>query len=638
MILKLKNIKKEYKINKKYSEVIFNNLNLSFKSGEFVCILGESGAGKTTLMNIIGGLDSNYEGNIYFDDINIKNTNLDNYRRDNIGFIFQNFNLISNLTILENVMIKLDMSKMSLKDKISKSKEILKELGLEKEIHKMPNELSGGQKQRVAIARTLVTDPDIILADEPTGALDSANSIKVLEILKDISEKGKLVIVVTHSKKVLDYSSRLITIEDGQVLTDEVISEINLEKEHVSTKQKKISFMTSIKFGIRNIINNLKRNILISLASSIGIIGIIISLYIGDGVKDYIDKEINNKANPKILDIKKKDTNELYEVDYFNDEDISNILNVKNVKEIYKQSIYTNSVSIGYNDQKYDLVTFSSYNNINESELEVGKSPKDNEIIISKYLADKMTSNEDYSSILGKEIDLYILDNSSSEPFIISEKVKISGIYKRDKISIIADSMYGYISYSNLNKIYDKNIKKLLPTNISVEIDDEDNIDMVKKSINNLNFECTSSSNLLEDIYSYLDIATFILSSFSILSLIVSSIMIMIIMHINVVERTKEIGILRSLGARKKDIKRIFKNEALVLGIIIGCISIIVSNIISILMKDAIYNNFEINFTNIKGEFMIIGLLLSIIICIISSLAPASKASKVDPVEALRYE
>lgn len=638
MILKLKNIKKEYKISKKYSEVIFNNLSLSFKSGEFVCILGESGAGKSTLMNIIGGLDSNYEGNIFIDDVNIKNTNLDNYRRDNIGFIFQSFNLIPNLTVLENVMIKLDMSKVSLKDKISKSKEILKELGLEKEIHKRPNELSGGQKQRVAIARTLVTDPDIILADEPTGALDSANSIKVLEILKEISKKGKLVIVVTHSKKVLDYSSRLITIDDGQVLTDEVISDVNLEKEHTSTKQKKISFLTSIKFGIRNIINNLKRNILISLASSIGIIGIIISLYIGDGVKDYIDKEINNKANPKILDIKKKGTNELYEVDYFNSEDINNILNIKNIKNLYKQAIYTNSVSISFNNQKYDLVTFSSYNKINEDELEEGKIPKDNEIVISKYLADKMVSDENYTNILGKEIDLYVLDNSTSEPFIISEKVKISGIYKRDKISIIADSMYGYISYSNLNKIYTKNSKNLMPTNISVEVDDKDNIDIVKNSINKLDFECTSSSNVLEDIYSYLDVATFILSSFSILSLIVSSIMIMIIMHINVVERTKEIGILRSLGARKKDIKRIFQSEALILGLVVGSISVIISNLISFLIKDIVYNNFEINFTGINGKFMILGILLSTIICVISSLIPASMASKIDPVEALRYE
>lgn len=638
MILKLKNIKKEYKISKKYNEVIFNNLNLSFKSGEFVCILGESGAGKSTLMNIIGGLDSSYEGNIYVDNVNLKSINLDNYRRENIGFIFQNFNLISNLTVLENVMIKLDMSKISIKDKISKSKQILKELGLEKEIHKRPNELSGGQRQRVAIARTLVTDPDIILADEPTGALDSENSIKVLEILKGISEKGKLVIVVTHSQKVLDYSSRLITIDDGQVMTDEVISEVDIENEHTSSKQKNISFLTSLKFGIRNIINNLKRNILISLASSIGIVGIIISLYIGDGVKDYIDNEINNKANPKILDIKKKGTNELYEVDYFNSEDINNILSVKNIKKIYKQSIYTNSASISFNNQKYDLVTFSSYNNIDEDELEEGKLPKDNEIVISKYLADKIVSNENYSSILGKEIDLYILDNSSTEPFIINEKVKISGIYKRDKLSIIADSMYGYISYSNLNTIYNKNSKKLLPTNLSVEVDDEDNIDMVKKNVDSLGFECTSSSSLLEDIYSYLDIATFILSSFSILSLIVSSIMIMIIMHINVVERTKEIGILRSLGARKKDIKRIFKSEALILGLVVGSISIIISNLISFLIKDIIYNNFEINFTSIKGEFMLMGILLSTIICIISSLIPASKASKVDPVDALRYE
>lgn len=638
MELKLKNIKKEYKVNKKVSEVIFEDLNLDFKSGEFVCILGESGTGKSTLMNMLGGLDLNYQGDIFIDNKKLKNIDLDDYRRERVGFIFQNFNLISNLTILENVMIKLDMAKMKHSDKISKSKEVLKRVGLEKEMYKRPNELSGGQKQRVAIARVLVTNPDIILADEPTGSLDFENSIKILNILKEISEEGKLVIVVTHSNKVIDYSSRLITLEGGQVITDEMLEERLIDKNFDSTEGKNINILTSIKFGIRNIFNNLKRNILISLASSIGIIGIVISLYIGDGVKDFIDKEINDKANPKILDIKKKGTNELYEVDYFDYDDINNISNIKNIDYLYKQAIYTNSVSINYNNKKYDLVTFSSYNSISNDDIIYGSIPNDNEIVISEYLASKMSSLSNYSDIIGKNIDLYIVDNSGTEPFMINEVVKISGIYKREKISFIADSMYAYISYNSLNNIYLKNNKPLLSTNISIEVDKIENIDRVKMDINKLNFECTSSSNLLNDIYNYLDIATFVLSSFSFISLVVSSIMIMIIMHINVVERTKEIGILRSLGARKKDIKRIFRCEALVLGLIIGLISNILSNLLSILLKNIIYDSFKINFISIKLSFMIFGILLSIIICIISSLIPASKASKIDPIDALRYE
>lgn len=638
MILRLSKIKKEYKINKKRSDVIFNNLNLSFKSGEFVCVLGESGSGKSTLMNIIGGLDLDYKGKVLINDMNIKNINLDDYRRDKIGFIFQNFNLISNLSALENVMLKLDMTTLKKSEKIKKAKEILKKLGLENVCDKKPNELSGGQKQRLAIARILVTDPDIILADEPTGSLDTENSKKVLEILKQISSEGKLVIVVTHSKMVLDYSSRVITINDGEVLTDEVIKDTYQDKKTLSTKKHNISKTTSIKFAIRNLCKNLKRNILISLASSIGIIGIIISLYIGDGVKDFINEEINNKASPKILDIKKKDKNDLYETSYFSKDDINNILNIKNIKKLYKQIIYTNSSAINYNNEKYDLVTLSSYTNIKKDELYKGNIPKENEIIISKYLADKISNKKDYSDILGKNIILYIIDNSNNQPFMLNEYVKISGIYKRDKISIVADCMYAYISYDTLNNIYIKNNKELMPTDLSVEVYNKNDIEKVKQKINNLDFNATSTSNIISDIYNYLDIATFILSSFSLISLVVSSIMIIIIMHINVVERTKEIGILRSLGASKKDIKTIFKSEAFCLGFLIGLLSFILSIIISIFIKGIIYDNFKIKFINIKLSFMIFGLVISIIMCIISSLIPANKASKIDPINALRYE
>jgi ABC-type lipoprotein export system ATPase subunit/ABC-type lipoprotein release transport system permease subunit len=635
MLLKLENVKKEYKVNKSYKETIFENLNLEFEYGEFVCILGESGSGKSTLLNMIGALDTNYEGNIYFNNKNLKDINIDSYRKDNISFIFQNFNLISNLTVLENVLLKLNMTKMSKKEKISIAKKYIKKLGIENVMNKKPKYLSGGQKQRVAIARALVTNPDIIIADEPTGALDFINSTKILEILKEISEEGKLVIVVTHSKKVLEYSNRVIEIKNRQVVKDEKDKKINISKDSNKSKSKKISFLTSIKFGFNNIIKNFKRNLLIAVASSIGIVGVILCLYIGDGVKKFIDNEINKKINPCMLDIKKKGTNELYEVDYYKKDEISKLKKIKNVKNIYEGVIYTNSAALKYNDKKYDLVSFSTYNKIKKENILYGD---ENGIIISKYLADKLSKEKNYKDILNKEIDIFILDNSTNEPFLINEKIKISGIYKKEKISLIDDTTYAYISYKILNNLYNKNNKELLSNSVSIEVNNKNNIDLVTKDIEKNNYEVSNSSEIIDTVYNYLDIATFILAGLSFISLIVSSIMIIIVMHINVVERTKEIGILRALGARKKDIKRIFKCESFVLGIFIGILSSISSVLLSNLIRKIIFNNFKIKFININMEFLIIGVLLSILLTLISSLIPSSKASKIDPIEALRYE
>ena len=225
MLLKLENIKKEYKISKSNKQIILNDINLELSSGEFVCIYGESGSGKSTLMNIIGGLDNNYDGKVKIDDVSIKELDLDNYRRDKIGFVFQNFNLIPYLTVFENVMLMLDMVKLKEKEKIKKTKEALRKVGLIKHSHKKPNELSGGMKQRVALARAIINEPDIILADEPTGALDKKNANKVLNILKNLSLEGKLVIVVTHSNNVKKFANKIITLDSGKIIKFNNISD-----------------------------------------------------------------------------------------------------------------------------------------------------------------------------------------------------------------------------------------------------------------------------------------------------------------------------------------------------------------------------------------------------------------------------
>jgi len=221
-LLELKDVRKSFTLNKQEFPVL-KGIDLKLDRGEFVSILGESGGGKTTLLNTIGGLDSQFKGDILVDGKSLKKGSdkaLDNYRSHTVGFVFQSFHLISHLTILENVMVPLEMSSLNKSQRTDRAKSLLTKVGLAEHLDKHPSQLSGGQKQRVAIARALANDPEIIIADEPTGALDSENTQDVLKILDDIAKEGKLVIAVTHSQIVADYGTRIVHLQDGKIDSD----------------------------------------------------------------------------------------------------------------------------------------------------------------------------------------------------------------------------------------------------------------------------------------------------------------------------------------------------------------------------------------------------------------------------------
>lgn len=632
MLLKLENIKKEYKISKSNKQIILNDINLELSSGEFVCIYGESGSGKSTLMNIIGGLDNNYDGKVKIDDVSIKELDLDNYRRDKIGFVFQNFNLISYLTVFENVMLMLDMVKLKEKEKIKKTKEALRKVGLIKHSHKKPNELSGGMKQRVALARAIINEPDIILADEPTGALDKKNANKVLNILKNLSLEGKLVIVVTHSNNVKKFANKIITLDSGKIIKFNNISDNKIEKKFSKTLKRSLNFSICIKLGINNIFKNLKRNILIIIASSIGVIGILISLYVGSGVKKYINDEIKNNIDPLSFNITEKGKNELYDIKYYSESEISKIKKIKHIKNIVKNVSYSSAYII-YKNKKYDLVSLSSYTNMNEKNIKKGNILKDNDIVFSEYLENNIDGN-----VIDNYVSLYLLDTSNLEPKMISDDLKVSGIYKNGKIDLLNNSNYAYVKYETLEKIYNDYDMKLKPTELKIEIDNKNNIEYVKKEIKKLGYELSNMQDYTNTIFDYLDIATFIISSFSFISLIVSIIMIITIFNINVLERTKEIGIFRAIGFRKKDIKRIFKTEAILIGFLTGISSSYFSIIISKLIKKVTISKFNVDLVNVEFKYIIYGLIISIIVCFAGSMYPSNKASKLNIVDALRYE
>ena len=293
-MLKLKNIKKTYVSGDEKVEAL-KGINMEFRESEFVSILGQSGCGKTTLLNIIGGLDRYTSGDLIINGKStkdFKDRDWDAYRNYSVGFVFQSYNLIGHQTVLSNVELALKISGVSRKERKQRAIKALKEVGLKEQIHKKPNQLSGGQMQRVAIARALVNNPDIILADEPTGALDTKTSVQVMEILKKIS-KDKLIIMVTHNPELAEkYSSRIIRILDGKITDDSDPIEHQKEEKNEDTKKRRTSmkFLTALRLSLNNLMTKKGRTILTSFAGSIGIIGIALILAISTGVQNYINK------------------------------------------------------------------------------------------------------------------------------------------------------------------------------------------------------------------------------------------------------------------------------------------------------------------------------------------------------------
>ncbi|WP_340022002.1 ABC transporter ATP-binding protein/permease [Paenibacillus sp. FSL K6-1096] len=291
-MLQLKNITKSYKTGE-FTQVALDKVNLNFRESEFVAILGQSGSGKTTLLNIIGGLDQYDSGELIINGQSterFKDSDWDAYRNNSVGFIFQSYNLISHLSITDNVEMGMTLSGVAAAEKHRKALEVLEKVGLKDHVHKKPNQLSGGQMQRVAIARALANNPDIILADEPTGALDSETSEQIMELIKSIAE-DKLVIMVTHNPELAeDYADRVIRFSDGHAIADSNPLATQKLSSAYKLKQTSMSFFTALKLSGKNIATKKWRTGLTAFASSIGIIGIALILSLSNG----FDKQISS--------------------------------------------------------------------------------------------------------------------------------------------------------------------------------------------------------------------------------------------------------------------------------------------------------------------------------------------------------
>lgn len=294
-MLQVKNVKKAYHTGG-FTQVALDDVTVSFRDSEFAAILGASGSGKTTLLNIIGGLDRYDSGDLIIDGISTKeykSRDWDTFRNNRVGFVFQSYNLIMHQSVLQNVELALTLSGVSKKEREKRAIETLNKVGLSDHIKKRPNQLSGGQMQRVAIARALINDPEILLADEPTGALDSKTSVEVMDLLAEIA-KDRLVVMVTHNPELSQqYATRIVNLQDGHIISDSMPYEptpADLEKvSRKETRKSRMRFLTALSLSFNNLMTKKGRTIMTAFAGSVGIIGIAAILALSNGVNTYIE-------------------------------------------------------------------------------------------------------------------------------------------------------------------------------------------------------------------------------------------------------------------------------------------------------------------------------------------------------------
>ena len=659
-VMELRNVTKIYKMAGGGTFEALRGISASFEAGELVAIVGESGSGKSTLMNAIGGLDSDFGGEIIYEGKNLRNFStqeLVDYHKKSIGFIFQNFNLISHLNLIDNVSMAMTLSNVSEDFRKKRAKELLRKVGLEKHMYKKPDQISGGQKQRVAIARALVNDPDVIIADEPTGALDAETTDTILDMIKEIAEEGKLVLMVTHSDKVASHCSRVLRIDNGELISDEHQLDLEYtESTREDIKVKNMSMWKAIKLAFLNMKAKLGRNLLVALGSSIGIMSVVLMLALGKGVTSYVSSTMKSYTNPNITEVHKKSSTQQTTKNPqnmsreeiakqqqenmaaltgsgtntgFTKKDIEKLSKIKHVDRYQKGyssfSLGTNTVK--YNNKQASLMMLQTMSDsISKSSIVEGKAPKNNhEIMLDRATADLLGKN-----ILDKEVTLTLKIGEKT----ITQNFKVTGLYESQSQS----SSTVFFTYAGLQNLYKTNQEKLLPNVVYLHTANKDNTKMIKDKVKDLGYTGSMQEQMTEMFTKMLNIITWVLTAIAAVSLVVSAIMILVVLNISVVERTKEIGVLKALGARRKDIRRIFASEAFLIGITSGAIGVVVTYVLGFFINNFTKAAFEVNVVSMTTKYAIAGIVISVVISMIAGILPSNRASKLDPVEALRKE
>lgn len=772
-MVELKNISKYYKMGSQQIKAL-NNISITFREREFVCVYGPSGCGKTTLLNIIGGLDRMSKGDLLIkgnQTSEFKSVDWDAYRNKSIGFVFQNYYLLPHLSVYDNIEIALKLAGVSKKDRKRKVLSAVKKVGLLPQLNNHPNQLSGGQMQRVAIARAIVNNPDIVLADEPTGALDSDTAKKIMVLLKEIAE-DRLVIVVSHNTElVYKYADRTVELLDGQIVADTSPAEKGKKRGYYKRTKTSMSWFTTVKIGLQNMLRTKLRTMLTVIAGCIGIVGVGLVLAISNGVNIYIDDvqksalanyPIYVRSNAKS---KEKDADEVnkwqkfpedniinirkgeYKQDYYNTIDNNFLQYIEDLdKSLYNVINYNTKTAmniLAQTDAGYRMVSNSIFHELVEDDFVMGQYdvlagslPQEaNQIallideynamdaVMFYYLGFDYESKESFSfnDILGSQFKLLSNDDYykkvdgkyQSHSYIQYPELYVNAyltleitaimrvkanadtklyqtgiLYTTDLTdTVTANALSSQIVVEQMEHGLNKNVFTGLPYEEKETMNTTESPEyQYKKTLISLGAAAETTTiyiytSSFEDrirIASYVDqfndddlevnitysdmiqsvttefasmvkVFSSVLIIFSSVSLIVSAILIGIITYISVMERIREIGLLRSIGARKIDIARLFITETAIIGFLSGFIGVIGAFLFVNPVNDFVVRmirDYTISFHGISHvivakfelNYILILIFGSMILTVIAGIIPAIVAARQLPIKALRAE
>ncbi|MFA6708679.1 MAG: MacB family efflux pump subunit [Fusobacterium sp.] len=630
---------------------ILKDISIDIEEGDFIAIIGQSGSGKSTLMNIIGCLDKATNGSYKISDreiIKFSKDELSKLRQQKFGFIFQKYNLIASLTAQENVALPSIYAGLSEEARNERAKELLEKLELENKLKNKPNELSGGQQQRVSIARALMNGGEIILADEPTGALDSKSGETVMEIITNLHKEGHTIILVTHDKNIAEYANRVIEIKDGEIYKDsrknKLISSPNIKINTEGTEEKnlkssinihKTQMKESLKMSVNAIVTHKMRSLLTMLGIIIGIASIICVVALGNGSQQKILANINSLGT-NTLDIHngegrgdrnadKKRNLIIKDADYlkkqFYVESVTPNINDSGTL-IYKNNSVTATLR-GVGDEYFSIkgLTVDSGSKFSKEDVSENKQV----VLIDENTKEQLFSGEDPVGkiIIYDKRPLKIIGTvvTNSNMAMSSSDLVLYAPYTTTMYKITGDSHINSITLKIKDDVDMQAAEKNVTNILKIRHGKKDffvmNIDTLKKTI-----ESTTNAMKL------------LISCIACISLVVGGIGVMNIMLVSVTERTKEIGIRMAIGAKQSNILQQFLIEAILICFIGGTIGVIIS-----ISFGSLFNAFTDKFTMMFSYFsIVVSVLCSTIIGIVFGYLPAKNASELDPINALSRE